>query len=397
MELSIQDREKILDDVYSWSSGYEFKGYNKHDGLNSPLLAFFLGKTKWTRIIAIQTVMRSPINIRPLLLVPKTVNPKGLALFILGLLDRYGTDQSEQYLEEARRLGEMLLEIRSAGPYSGDCWGYPYPWQDLGFFAQSHTPNAVVTSFVCEAFLELFRVTGDDKYLISVGRAIDFFLKDLVVLEDTSDMLCLSYMPMRMSMRVMDVSILIGAVIAQYARLINDSEKMEVATLLVAYVVAKQTDYHAWFYTDPPEDSFIRHDNYHTGFILDALWRYMKANDDWQWKNNYSAGLDFYAKKLFTLEGAPKWMSDKTYPFDVHGSAQGLASFSLAVANGYQYQSLLDHIGCWAINNLYKSEGRFIYRKGKLVNYNYTLLRWCNAWMFRGMSAWNNCPCSEDK
>ena len=32
--------------------------------------------------------------------------------------------------------------------FDGLCWGYPYPWQDVGFFAPRHFPNRVVTSFV---------------------------------------------------------------------------------------------------------------------------------------------------------------------------------------------------------------------------------------------------------
>ena len=40
---------------------------------------------------------------------------------------------------------------------------------------------------------------------------------------------------------------------------------------LVRYVVSKQTDEGAWFYAEPPSASHITHDNYHTGFILDAI------------------------------------------------------------------------------------------------------------------------------
>lgn len=390
MALNSEERNIILDKVYAWSSNRAFRGYNKHDGLNSPLLKLCCGWSKWSRIGAIQAVMRSPVNIRPLLLVPKTMNPKGIALFLLGLLDRYKKNRDSGYLKKAVDLGELLLSIRSQGKWSGSCWGYPYPWQDLGFFSPPGTPNAVVTSFVCEALLELYRATGDAKYKGEVGGAIEFFIKDLTVLENSSDMMCLAYMPLKMSMRVMDVSILVGAVMAQYAQIANDPEKMAVARKLVNYVVDKQTDYHAWYYTDPPEDSFIHHDNYHTGFILDALWRYMEASGDWQWKGNYEQGLDFYARRLFNSQGAPNWMSDKEFPHDVHGSAQGLVTFGLAVKNNYGYPELLDRIGRWSVENLYLEEGRFMYRQNRYFTSRYTLLRWCNAWMFRGIAAWES-------
>ena len=382
------DIDRILDSVYAWSREQGFRGYNKHDALNSPVLRRLLGWGKWPRIFAIQAVMRAPINLRPLLGVPKTYNPKGLALFTLGLLDCFRATGNELFKTEAEAMLDRLLACRSQGQWSGDCWGYAYPWQDLGFFAPTHTPNAVVTSFVCEAFLEAYRTTGRKKYLDTVAGAIRFFLNDLTVIEDTGDTLCLGYMPLPMTMKVMDVSILVGAVLAQYGKLAETNEFSDTARRLVNFVVSKQTDYGAWYYTDPPGDSLIGHDNYHTGFILDALWRYMEATDDWQWKTNYSHGLAFYAEKLFNPDGSPRWMSDKDYPHDIHGAAQGIISFSLARAHGFDYGELPEKIVRWAMDNMYNAEGRFCYQKRPLYTTRFTLLRWCNAWMFRALAAY---------
>ena len=37
----------------------------------------------------------------------------------------------------------------------------------------------------------------------------------------------------------------------------------------------------------------------------------------------------------------------------------------------------------WAINNMYHPEGRFYYQETRFYRKRFTLLRWCNAWMFR--------------
>lgn len=387
----------VLDNVFSWSKKQDFSGHNKHDGLNSALLHLLFGWSKWSRICAIQFIMRSPVNLRPFLGVSKTINPKGLGLFVLGLLDREKMDPGKGFLSEAENLLNLLLSIRSKGRWTGSSWGYPYPWQDLGFYALPHTPNAVVTCFVCEAFLEAFRLTGNEKYLSVVGESIEFFCNDLTVLYENEGKLCLAYMPMPMTMRVMDVSILIGAVIAQYAKLTGQRHLVAIARKLVRFVVDKQTDYHAWFYTDPPEDSLIRHDNYHTGFILDALWRYMAATGEWDWRENYERGLKFYAEKLFNDDGSPRWMSDKNFPHDVHGAAQGLISFSIAVRNGYNYKELLGKIADWALTHLYNNNGRFYYQHCWWGVKKFTLLRWCNAWMFRGLASLRTIDMSGDQ
>lgn len=381
------DLDNILDQVYAWSRGESWRGWNKHDGLNSPILNNTLGKLgRWPRMVAIQGVMRFPVNLRPWLLTPKVYNPKGLALFTLGLLDRYRTQPEELFLQEARELLELLKSIQSPGNWSGNCWGYHYPWQDPGFFAPTNTPNAVVTSFVCEAYIAAWEITGEDHYLDVVRSASRFFLNDLTLLKSTEDELCLGYMPVPMTMRVMDVSILVGTVLSQVASQDSDQEMAETAERLVRYVVNQQTAYAAWFYTDPAEDSAIRHDNYHTGFILDALGRYISRTGDQQWQPNYDRGLKFYADKLFNPDGAPRWMSDKDYPHDIHGSAQGILTFSRHLKD---YPGLAERILQWSLEHMYHGDGRFYYQQRKYWTTKFTLLRWCNGWMARAMAALN--------
>ena len=378
MELTDTVVKGVLDSVYEYSRTQDYKGYNKHDGLNSPLLKDLLGWSKWTRIIAIQTVMRVPINLRPFLGMPKTYNPKGLALFARGLLEIYQKTNDLNSLQEAKELLALLKSQRSPGNWAGICWGYHYPWQDLGFYSGTNTPNAVVSSFVCEVFLNAFRVTGKSEYLEIVHDCLQFFTRDLTVLKDTQDQLCFAYMPLPMEMRVLDVSALIAAVMAQYGQLSGDRSYTDTAYRLANYVVQQQTEYAAWFYTDPPGDSLIRHDNYHTGFILDAIWRYMQATGDTQWQSVYDKGLAYYAEHLFNPDGSPRWMNDKDYPHDIHGAAQGIITFS---RHPQEYPGLAEKIARWAITAMYDKEGRFYYQQTPYFIKRFTLLRWCNAWM----------------
>lgn len=378
--------DQIIESTYQWSKQQSFKGFNKHDALNSPLLNFVLGWSKWTRIIAIQGVMRFPINLRSLLLTRKTFNPKGLALFASGLVDCYKYSGDEHYLIEAERLVSLLLEIKSEGEWSGDCWGYHYPWQDLNFFASSNLPNAIVTVFVCEAILDVYDVTKNEKYLRVVESAAAFLTKDLPPLYVSEGERCLSYIPTKKNKaRVMDVSILVGALLSRYCHCAKHGKYQEIAKSLVAYVVNRQCEDGAWFYTDPPKDSPIRHDNYHTGFILDALSRYQCfANTD-EYDEVYEKGLRFYRQNLFNSDGSPKWMSDQDYPHDIHGAAQGLITFSRHIDED---AGLLEKISSWTIKNLYSGKGRFYYQKHKHFTKKVTFMRWCNAWSFKAFASY---------
>ncbi len=373
-----EELEAVITQIYAWSKQRHYRGYDKHDALNSPILKTLMGFSKWPRLIAIQSVMRFPINVRPLLGVRQSYNPKGLALFARGLLRRFLHTHREEYLDEAKSLLTLLYSLRSKGDWSGDCWGYHYPWQDSGFYAPTGTPNAVVSCFVAETFLEAYRISGDRSYLHTVEGTCRFFLNDLPRLKETEHELCLAYMPLPMSMRVMDVSILIAAVLAQYTELSGEAAWRDPALRLTRYVINQQTAYGAWYYTDPKEASHIRHDNYHTGFILDALFRVMHSLTQWEWRHHYALGLEFYAENLFNADGAPRWMSDQDWPHDIHGAAQGILTFSRHLDT---HHSLVKQIAHWTLHSMYQPEGRFYYQKTRWFRKKFTLMRWCNAWM----------------
>ncbi|MGE0385016.1 MAG: hypothetical protein AB7Q97_09825 [Gammaproteobacteria bacterium] len=373
----------IADATLAWSAARGYRGHNKHDALNSPLLRALLGWGKWPRLVAIQAVMRAPINLRPLLGVPTSFNPKGLALFVQARLDRFSVTGNPAHRDEAVELLGLLARLASPGDWSGTCWGYHYPWQDAGFFAPTATPNAVVTAFVCEAFLDAYLALGERTYLETVGRALPFFLNDLKILKDEGGDLCLSYMPVAMRMRVLDVSILIASVLARYGRLSGDTRHADAARRLAGYVVRRQTDQGAWFYTDPPGDSHIRHDNYHTGFILDALRRYMDATGEDDFEDAYRRGLEFYARHHFSAEGAPRWMSDCEYPYDIHGAAQGILTFA---RHAREYPGLAARVADWALRHMYHPDGRFYYQRTRWYTKRFTLMRWCNGWMSRALA-----------
>jgi hypothetical protein len=65
----------------------DWSGYDPYDALNSKLLRYlpFLNFRVF-RIGLTQLLKRSPINIRPLLLIPKMQNPKALALFLMAFI-----------------------------------------------------------------------------------------------------------------------------------------------------------------------------------------------------------------------------------------------------------------------------------------------------------------------
>jgi uncharacterized protein YyaL (SSP411 family) len=383
----------VLDRVLQTARADRFEGYSKHDALNSPVLAALAGGSKPTRLVATQVVMRSPVHIRPLLGVRKARNPKGLSLFARALLARYRMTGADGDATQARELLDWLIEHPSAG-FDGLCWGYPYPWQDVGFFAPRSFPNRVVTSFVGQAMLDGYETLHDDRYLDAAAKAVSFLLGAPKTLMEDDDRRCVSYVPdAAVTWIVMDVSALSGALAARVGAITGDGDLIREGARLVRYVVSKQTDYGAWYYSDPPSASHITHDNYHTGFILDSILNYGLSAGSSEFDDAYRRGIEFYKDKLFEPSGAARFMNDRLYPIDIHGCAQGIITFSLQqrhLGSGAETARRVLH---WTVDNMWDpSSGWFYYQRRRGYRTSIRELRWCQGWMSWALASYlENC------
>jgi hypothetical protein len=388
----------VLERVLQTARADSYEGYSKHDGLNSPVLARLAGGSKLTRLAAIQVVTRSPVDIRPLARVRKARNPKGLSLFARALLARYRMTGSDGDAAQARELLDWLIGHPSAG-FDGLCWGYPYPWQDVGFFAPRDFPNRVVTSFVGQALVDAYETLHEDRYLDAARRAVSFLLGAPKTLVEDDDRRCVSYVPdPAIDWIVMDVSALAGALAARVGAITGDGDLIREGGRLVRYVVSKQTDYGAWFYSDPPSASHITHDNYHTGFILDAILNYGLSAGSAEFDDAYRRGIEFYENRLFEPSGAARFMSDRLYPIDIHGCAQGIITFSLQQRHLGTGAATAARVLRWTVDNMWDpSSGWFYYQRRRGYRTSIRELRWCQGWMSWALASFlENCG-GEDR
>jgi len=383
----------VLDRVLQTARSVNYEGYSKHDGLNSPLLALLAGRSRLTRLAAIQVVTRSPVDIRPLVGVRKARNAKGLSLFARALLARHRMTGSADDAAQARGLLDWLIDHPAPG-FDGLCWGYPYPWQDVGFFAPRDFPNRVVTAHVGQALVDAYETLQEERYLDAANRAVRFLLEAPKTLFEDADRRCVSYVPdEKIDWIVMDVSVLAGAMAARVGAITGDGDLIREGGRLVRYVVSKQTDEGAWFYADPPSASHITHDNYHTGFILDAIQQYgLSAGSD-EFDEAYRKGIDFYQRRLFEPDGAARFMSDRRYPIDIHGCAQGIITFSLQQRHQGTGAATATRVLDWTLANMWDpATGWFYYQRRRGYRTRIRELRWCQGWMSRALSCYlENC------
>jgi hypothetical protein len=390
------DDHVVLERVLQTARADDFAGWSKHDALNARWLEELAGRTRVTRLAATQLVMRAPFNLRPVVGVRKARNAKGLSLFSRALLARHRMTGSERDADEARRLLDWLLAnpspfLATAGTADGLpglAWGYPYPWQDVGFFAPRNFPNRVVTSFVGQALLDAYETLADARYLDATSEVVRFLLDAPKTLYEDDEHRCVSYVPdAAVTWIVMDVSALVGALATRLGALTGDTDLVREGGRLVRYVVSKQTDEGAWFYAEPPSASHITHDNYHTGFILDAVLQYGRDAQSDEFEKAYTTGLDFYQRMLFEADGAARFMSDRRYPFDIHGCAQGVITFALQQKYQGEGCAFSRKVLDWTLANMWDPKtGWFYYQMRRAFGstpYRTKVreLRWCQGWM----------------
>lgn len=382
----METKHRILIDILNSAEEQDYGGYSKFDALNSRFLMSLTLDNKWLRLIFTQIVKELPFNVRPLLRVKRSRNPKGIALFARAYFSLYQKTNEIEYLEKGESLIRWLLENPSPG-CNNLCWGYNFVWQNTIFLQDKFEPNAVVSIFVGEALIHAFRVTQKTEYLNAACSVADFITEDLPVLYESVDELAIAYVLRKVDAVVLNNQVLAGAFLVKVWKYTAQSQLKDIAQRSINYTVKRKTDYNAWYYTHPREKSPITHDNYHTGGILDGLLEFFEESGDDRFMGVYWRGLNYYMNKLFEPDGAPRWMNDRRYPFDIHGSAQGVITFQKAARHDPAFLFQAETIADWAVKNLYRERTQdFAYRQGRLIKWNYSLMRWCNAWMARALS-----------
>jgi rhamnogalacturonyl hydrolase YesR len=380
------DALNILLDVLNAAEKKDYKGYSKFDALNSAFLSALSFGNKWLRFIYTQIVKEMPFNLRPLFGVKPSRNPKGIALFARAYFFLYQITNDPIYLKKGEALIQWLLSHPSPGQ-AHLCWGYNFIWQSTLFLQDRFEPNAVVTVFVGEALVHAYRITQDNSYLDAARSVAGFIVHDLPVIHDARDERAIAYVLGKVGAVVLNNQVLTAALLVKIWKHTKEDDLLDIAKRQINYTVNRRTDYNAWYYTHPPGKSLIRHDNYHTGGILDGLLEYFEETGDNTYLPVYWSGLEYYQKNLFEQNGAPRWMNTKKYPFDIHGAAQGVISFKKAASHDARFMPQAEIIANWAILHLYHPKRRdFIYRQGRWLKWDYSLMRWCNAWMAKALA-----------
>lgn len=366
---------ELLQAVLQFARDREYTGYDYADGMSSEFLRVLPIDNKWVNIAVQETIKRAPINLRPLFLVEQRQSFKGSALFALANVSASRLTDSPRYMCEAIRLADWLLDHGNDG-YAGYCGGHQHPYQDLDRKKIAGEPSVVSTSYAVRALLTTADETGIVEYGEAAATAPDFLFDDLEYRE-TNDGAHIRYRPddhidaVTLNANALGARMLVDI----YARRGGEA-LLERAQSILDYVVSKQIDASGWMYREPSSASHLSMDSFHNGFIIESLLRYREVTETTRYEPALRDALHFYRRVLFDDGGAPNWDESNAYPRDIHAAAQGIVVFSLLGDRGFASR-ILD----WTVKNLYAGNGRFYYQQRRVYTKQFTLMRWCQAWM----------------
>ncbi|MUH71341.1 aspartate-semialdehyde dehydrogenase [Psychrosphaera haliotis] len=384
MEL-IKFNKNLLDEVKK----DKYAGNDPFDGLNSkfidwsPTLKKSILGLAWT-----QFFKRSPINFRPLFLVPKKRNPKGVGLFILGLLQDFSRTKDTNYLDEAESLGRWLLTQQcDKSVWDHSCWGYHFDWKAKAFYVPKGKPNVITTIYVAQALYELSKAIPNGKEFESVAFDSALFIQKYLYSNSTSEGEYIAYIPGENAF-VHNASLWGAAWLAVVGKATNNTTLKDIAKRVAKKSVNQQADDGSWVYGAMPHHQFI--DGFHTGYNLEALDIIRKSLEIDDFNNSIEKGLDYYESAFFTEDGIAKYYHNNTYPLDMHSVSQAIITLIKIEPTATRVE-LAKRVIDKSFSTLYlQKENRFAYQKTKqqLNKVNYT--RWTQAWVYYSFAYYLN-------
>lgn len=360
-----------------------FAGYDPFDGLNSVLFkALPFLKNSILGLAWLQLNKRSPVNLRPVIGVPKKRNPKGVALFILGMLENEQLTDKPEMIATCRQLADWLLEEQcDKSTWKAPCWGYHFDWKARAFYVPQGKPNVISTIYVSQALLALGQRLKEEKYIRTALNAADFIVDTLLTEENGTRFF--AYIPGEKAW-VHNASLWGAAWTSVCASVTGNARHQALALEIAKSSINEQKDDGSWVYGNRPHHQFI--DGFHTGYNLEALQLLQKANDDEFLTEAIEKGFQYYKATFFESDGGVKYYHNNPYPYDMHSVAQAVLTLG-KIGGTNEDIDLIEDILCWSLKNMYLPDRhQFLYQKNKSSVNKVNYIRWTQAWCYYALS-----------
>ncbi|HZY80880.1 MAG TPA: hypothetical protein VFE50_15255 [Cyclobacteriaceae bacterium] len=370
MSSTIQERINSIDKYLS-EKGYE--SYDPYDGLASPLVHWITSRNQFVARVWQQAVRLLPINIRPLLFIPKMIHTKAVS----DLASAYCVLQNEK---KAREMLDLLLSIQLPVK-NGMGWGLRFPFATRFVHAGKMQANIFQTINAMHAFLDGYETFHDPKYLEPVRQGFLFLEKDLGYVE-TDTTLRWKYWE-GLEVEILNVSGLLIGLTARMA--VNTGEEIyrTRSKKLFNYIKANQNADGSWYYSVDSRGHFI--DGFHTGYILEGIIRAVQCGTI-EIDDSVKKGIAYYLDTFFTEDQTPRYFHNSTYPIDGQNLAQALQTLHFILNVNFVAEKRVFTCFERVDTLLWNAKGYYNYKKSRWLTYKTPMHRWVTGPIFLALA-----------
>ncbi|MDR3410013.1 MAG: hypothetical protein P4L87_03560 [Formivibrio sp.] len=375
-------KEKVLNSVEGvtrWVEKHGFRAYDPGDG-DLSFLRYLTLNSHFPKRLLTASVLRAPFHIRPWIGIRPHTSTKGMGYMGWGYVKMYSRTRSEGYRRQADYCFDWLMNNRSPG-WEQFCWGNNFSFSTRAGTIPKYTPTIVWSSLIALAFLEACEVLEDQEYFKVAASTADWVMR--LPRERTSRGDCLSYVPFGQS-SIHNSNMLGAALLARVALRTNDDGVLEVARNAMAYSCARQNSDGSWYYGEAIRYHWI--DNFHTGYNLDCLKKYIDSSGDREFEPNLKLGLQYFKENFFEEDGRPKYYHDKAMPTDIQCAAQSIDTLAFFSEIDPECLELSAKVAWWTINNMQSPDGHFYYRDIGWKKVRTPMFHWGQATMFKALA-----------
>lgn len=371
--------EASIDRLSRWIEEHGYRAYDPGDGQMSYLRSLTFNSKPLERLLT-AAVLRSPFNIRPLLGIKPHTSTKGMGYMAWGYLRLFQATGDERHAVKARPCLDWLLQHRSPG-YGDLCWGNEFTFTTRAGRIPKGEPTIVWSGLIGQAFVEAFEILGDARYLEAASSVCNWIMK--LPRERTSTGDCLSYVTYE-QVSIHNSNMLGAALLARVGARAGRGEMIEVAKSAMTYSCARQNPDGAWFYGDDPKYHWI--DNFHTGYNLDSLKRYIESARDSDFREHLQRGYAYFRDNFFEADGRSKYMHNRLLPIDIQCAAQAIDTLCFFSASDHAALDLAARVAEWTITHMQAADGHFYYRDLGWTKIRTPMFHWGQATMFKALT-----------
>jgi hypothetical protein len=372
-------KQKIADSIARlsrWLERNDYRGYDTFDGLSAWVRPLTF-ETKLLRTVLQQGVRRFPLNLRPILGIPKSRSTKGMGFLAKGFMRMQNATGDKCWGDKAENALHWLMENQSCG-HSGACWGNHFDYQSRSFYLPKGVPTIVWTSLIGHAFVDGYEHFKNSEYLSIAVSACEHIVKDLDRLAEGKAQ-CLSYIPGQ-NKPVHNSNTLGGSLLARVYSHTGNQSYRSLAEASILYTASHQRENGSWYYGEPENLHWV--DNFHTAYVLDCFKYYLSATGDTQFEQKMDKGYGYWKRTFFLADGTPRYYDKKTLPLDIQCSSQAIDTLVFFSDRDPNAGELALKVANWTIDNMQDQSGYFYYRKYSSSITNKTpTLHWGQATM----------------